>query len=64
LFLTNICPNGIIEPYPNLSDSLSYLFFIPKAIERATEFEWENKARKILDIYEKILGEKRERAST
>jgi hypothetical protein len=31
LFLTNICPNGIIEPYPNLSNSLSYLFFIPKA---------------------------------
>ncbi|MEG4859573.1 hypothetical protein QUB75_18345, partial [Microcoleus sp. K1-B6] len=25
----NICPNGIIEPYPNLSNSLSYLFFIP-----------------------------------
>ncbi|MEG3991261.1 hypothetical protein QUA13_29765, partial [Microcoleus sp. S28C3] len=25
----NICPNGIIEPYLNLSNSLSYLFFIP-----------------------------------
>ena len=27
--MTNICPNGIIEPYLNLSNSLSYLFFIP-----------------------------------
>jgi glycosyltransferase involved in cell wall biosynthesis len=29
-----------------------------KAIERAKEFEWENKARKIVEIYEKMLGEK------
>jgi len=29
-----------------------------KAIERAREFEWENKARKIAEIYEKMLGEK------
>jgi glycosyltransferase involved in cell wall biosynthesis len=29
-----------------------------KAIERAKEFEWENKARKIIEIYEKMLGEK------
>jgi secreted PhoX family phosphatase len=30
--LTNICQNGIIEPYLNLSNSLSYLFFIPKEV--------------------------------
>ena len=35
MFLTNICQNGIIEPYLNLSNSLSYLFFIPK-FENAT----------------------------
>ena len=29
-----------------------------KAIERAKEFEWDNKARKIVEIYEKMLGEK------
>ena len=29
-----------------------------KGIERAREFEWENKARKIVDIYEKVLREK------
>ena len=29
-----------------------------KGIERAREFEWENKARKIVDIYEKMLREK------
>ncbi len=29
-----------------------------KAIEKAREFEWENKARKIIEIYEKLLGEK------
>ncbi|MEG4535491.1 colicin E3/pyocin S6 family cytotoxin, partial [Microcoleus sp. D2_18a_D3] len=29
-----ICPNGIIEPYPNLSNSLSYLFFIPYTSDR------------------------------
>ncbi|MEG4518029.1 MULTISPECIES: glycosyltransferase family 4 protein [unclassified Microcoleus] len=29
-----------------------------KAIERAREFEWENKAIKIFEIYEKTLGEK------
>jgi len=34
-----------------------------KAIERAKEFEWENKARKIVEIYEKMLGEKGVRAS-
>jgi glycosyltransferase involved in cell wall biosynthesis len=34
-----------------------------KAIERAREFEWENKARKIVEIYEKMLGEKGARAS-
>ena len=32
MFLTNICQNGIIEPYLNLSNSLSYLFFIPKRL--------------------------------
>ena len=34
-----------------------------KAIERAREFEWENKARKIVEIYEKMLSEKGARAS-
>ena len=34
-----------------------------KAIERAKDFEWENKARKIVEIYEKMLGEKGVRAS-
>jgi glycosyltransferase involved in cell wall biosynthesis len=34
-----------------------------KAIERSTEFEWENKARKIVEIYGKMLGEKGVRAS-
>jgi len=34
-----------------------------KAIERAKEFEWENKARKIVEIYEKMLGEKGSGAS-
>jgi len=34
-----------------------------KAIERAREFEWENKARKIVEIYEKMLDEKGVRAS-
>ncbi|MEG4294202.1 glycosyltransferase family 4 protein [Microcoleus sp. C2C3] len=34
-----------------------------KAIERAKEFEWENKARKIVEIYGKMLGEKGVRAS-
>jgi glycosyltransferase involved in cell wall biosynthesis len=34
-----------------------------KARERAREFEWENKARKIVEIYEKMLGEKGARAS-
>jgi glycosyltransferase involved in cell wall biosynthesis len=29
-----------------------------KALERAKEFEWENKARKIVEIYGKMLGEK------
>jgi glycosyltransferase involved in cell wall biosynthesis len=33
------------------------------AIERAKEFAWDNKARKILEIYEKILAEKGVRAS-
>jgi glycosyltransferase involved in cell wall biosynthesis len=28
------------------------------AIERAKEFAWDNKARKILEIYEKMLGDK------
>jgi hypothetical protein len=37
LFLTNICPNGIIEPYPNLSHSLSYLFFIPDQQQPTSE---------------------------
>ena len=35
-----------------------------KGIERAREFEWENKARKIVDIYEKMLREKGVGAST
>jgi glycosyltransferase involved in cell wall biosynthesis len=34
-----------------------------KAIERAKEFEWENKARKIVEIYGKMLGEKGVRGS-
>jgi glycosyltransferase involved in cell wall biosynthesis len=34
-----------------------------KAIERAREFEWENKTRKIVEIYEKMLIEKGARAS-
>lgn len=34
-----------------------------KAIERAQEFEWENKAIKLVAIYEKMLGEKGTRAS-
>lgn len=34
-----------------------------KSIERAREFEWNNKARKIVEIYEKMLGEKGVRAS-
>lgn len=34
-----------------------------KSIERAKEFEWDNKAAKIVDIYEKMLGEKGVRAS-
>lgn len=34
-----------------------------KALERAKEFEWENKARKIVEIYGKVLGEKGVRAS-
>jgi hypothetical protein len=34
-----------------------------KAIEKAREFAWENKARKIVEIYEKMLGEKSDRAS-
>jgi glycosyltransferase involved in cell wall biosynthesis len=33
------------------------------AIERAREFAWDNKARKILEIYEKMLAEKGVRAS-
>ncbi|MEG4839834.1 glycosyltransferase family 4 protein [Microcoleus sp. B9-D4] len=35
-----------------------------KAIEKAQKFAWENKAIKIFDIYEKMLGEKRVSAST
>lgn len=35
-----------------------------KAIEKAREFAWENKAIKILEIYEKTLGEKSVSAST
>jgi len=34
-----------------------------KAIEKAREFEWDNKARKILEIYQKMLAEKGVRAS-
>jgi len=34
-----------------------------KASEKAREFAWENKARKIVEIYEKMLGEKSVRAS-
>jgi glycosyltransferase involved in cell wall biosynthesis len=34
-----------------------------KALERAQEFEWEHKARKIVEIYERMLGEKGVRAS-
>jgi glycosyltransferase involved in cell wall biosynthesis len=34
-----------------------------KAIERAKEFEWENKATKIVEIYEKMLCDKDVRAS-
>lgn len=34
-----------------------------KSIERAKEFEWDNKAGKIVEIYEKMLGEKGARAS-
>jgi glycosyltransferase involved in cell wall biosynthesis len=34
-----------------------------KASERAKEFEWENKARKIVEIYGKMLGEKGVRGS-
>jgi flagellar motility protein MotE (MotC chaperone) len=29
-----------------------------KSIERAKEFEWNNKARKIVEIYEKMLAQK------
>ena len=41
-----------------LSESIS-----AKALETAKEFEWENKAIKIVEIYEKMLGEKSARAS-
>ena len=34
-----------------------------KSIERAKEFEWDNKVGKIIDIYEEMLGEKGVRAS-
>ena len=34
-----------------------------KTLERAKEFEGENKARKIVEIYERMLGEKGVRAS-
>ncbi|MEG3985186.1 MULTISPECIES: glycosyltransferase [unclassified Microcoleus] len=35
-----------------------------KAMEKAREFAWENKALKIVEIYEKMLGEKSVSAST
>jgi glycosyltransferase involved in cell wall biosynthesis len=41
-----------------LSESIS-----AKALETAKEFESENKAIKIVEIYEKMLGEKSARAS-
>ena len=34
-----------------------------KALETAKEFEWENKTIKIVEIYEKRLGKKSDRAS-
>ncbi len=31
-----------------------------KAIERAREFEWERKAKKMIEVYEKVIAEKTE----
>ena len=54
--MTNICQNGIIEPYLNLSNSLSYLFFIPKpeVLPVETKVKEESKPVVVTEVKDKV----------